>query len=96
MLPRLLPALALLCACASPSPQFFGATRSDVTIDGRRFTVFREDTRVQVIRHGYARAAARPDIPEQMLRAVAQATGCTPIESSFQGDSGERRGRIRC
>lgn len=96
MLPRLLPALALLCACASPSPQFFGASRSDVTIDGRSFTVFREDTRVQVIRHGYARAAARPDIPEQMLRAVAQATGCTPIESSFQGDSGERRGRIRC
>lgn len=96
MLLRLLPALALLCACASPSPQFFGATRSDVTIDGRSFTVFREDTRVQVIRHGYARASARPDIPAQMLRAVAQATGCTPIETSFQGDSGERRGRIRC
>ncbi len=96
MLPRLLPALALLCACASPSPQFFGAVRSDVTVDGRSFTVFREDTRVQVIRHGYAHAAARRDIPAQMLRAVAQATGCTPIETSFQGDSGERRGRIRC
>jgi hypothetical protein len=93
---RLLPAFALLCACASPSPQFFGAVRSDVTVDGRSFTVFREDTRVQVIRHGYARAAPRRDIPAQMLRAVAQATGCTPIKTSFQGDSGERRGRIRC
>lgn len=96
MFPRSLTALAVLCACASPSPQFFGATRSDVTVDGRSFTVFREDTRVQVIRHGNARAAARADIPAQMLRAVAQATGCTPIETSFQGDSGERRGRIRC
>lgn len=96
MFPRSLTALAVLCACASPSPQFFGATRSDVTVDGRSFTVFREDTRVQVIRHGYARAAARADIPAQMLRAVAQATGCAPIETSFQGDSGERRGRIRC
>jgi hypothetical protein len=96
MFPRLLPALALLCACASPSPQFFNASRQDVVIDGRSFTVFRKDNRVQVIRHGYARSAERPDIPAQMLRAAAQATGCTPIETSFQGDSGERRGRIRC
>jgi hypothetical protein len=96
MFPRLLPALALLCACASPSPQFFNASRQDIVIDGRSFTVFRKDTRVQVIRHGYARSDERPDIPAQMLRAVAQATGCTPIETSFQGDSGERRGRIRC
>lgn len=96
MFPRLLPALALLCACASPSPQFLNASRQDVVIDGRRFTVFRKDTRVQVIRHGYARSDERPDIPAQMLRAAAQATGCTPIETSFQGDSGERRGRIRC
>jgi hypothetical protein len=92
----MLPALALLAACASPSPQFFGAARQDITIDGRRFTVLRADSRVQVIRHGHADRNARADIPDQMLRAVAQATGCTPIATSFQGDSGERRGRIRC
>ena len=65
-------------------------------IDGRSFTVLLKDTRAQVIRHGYARASDRPGIPAQMLRAVALATGCTPIETSFQGDSGERRGRVRC
>lgn len=95
------PALAfllalLVSACASPSPEFFGATRTAVTIDGRDFTVFRSDTRVQVIRHGYAGPAAQRDIPDQMLRAVIVATGCRPVAASFQGDSGERRGRITC
>lgn len=93
---RLLPLIALLAACASPSPPFFGAARHEVTVDGRRFTVFHDASRAQVIRHGYAPAAARAEIPAQMLRAVARATGCTPVTDSFQGDSGERRGRIRC
>lgn len=96
MFNRLLPTLAVLCACASPSPQFFGAQEQAVTVDGRQFTVFRKGTRVQVIRHGYAGPSARRDIPDQMLRAVALATRCTPVASSFQGDSGERRGRVTC
>lgn len=89
--------LLLIAACgASPAPEFFGATRHEVQIDGRSFTVLRKENRVEVIRLGYARPAERAAIPEQMLRAVATATGCTPVEASFQGDSGERRGRIRC
>jgi hypothetical protein len=51
---------------------------------------------VQVIRHGYAGRSARQDIADQMMRAVGQATGCTPLTSSFQGDSGEMRGRVKC
>lgn len=86
----------LLCGCASPSPEFFGATKTEVTVEGRAFTVFRNDRRVQVIRHGYAGTAARREIPAQMMLAVAQATGCRPISESFVGDSGERRGRISC
>lgn len=85
-----------LAACASPSPEFFGATKTNTIIDGRAFTVFRRDSRVQVIRHGYAGLAEQRAIPEQMLRAVEQATGCKAVVESFQGDSGERRGRIAC
>lgn len=96
MFPRFLIPIALLCGCASPSPQFFGASGQAITVENRSFTVFRKDTQVQVVRHGYAGPAARDDIPAQMLRAVAQATGCTPIETSFQGDGGVRQGRIRC
>ena len=93
---RLIAALVLLTACASPSPQFMSATRHDVVVDGRSFAVFRDANRVQVIRLGYASPADRRDIPAQMLHATALATGCTPVPTSFQGDSGERRGRIRC
>lgn len=88
--------LALTACAASPSPTFFGATAQSTTVAGRSFTIYREENRVQVIRHGWADAKARDDIPEQMLIAVAQATGCTPIADSFIGDSGERRGRIKC
>ena len=94
---RALAALLLLTACtASPSPRFFDAQRSDVVVEGRSYTVFREGNRAQVIRLGYATPAQRKDIPAQMMRAVALATGCTPVATSFQGDSGERRGRITC
>ncbi|MEN9409283.1 MAG: hypothetical protein RL216_1257 [Pseudomonadota bacterium] len=92
----LLTLLLLLAACASPSPQFFDAQRSDVVVQGRSYIVFRDANRVQVIRLGYATPTQRRDIPAQMLRAVTLATGCTPIAASFQGDSGERRGRITC
>ena len=94
---RALAALLLLTACtASPAPRFFDAQRSDVVVEGRSYAVFRQGNRAQVIRLGYATPAQRKDIPEQMLRAVALATGCTPVATSFQGDSGERRGRITC
>ncbi len=96
MFQRLLPVLAVLSACASPSPQFFGAAKHEVVVDGRQFTVFQDQNRVQVIRHGYAGRSARQDIADQMMRAVGQATGCTPLTSSFQGDSGEMRGRVKC
>lgn len=88
--------LLLLAACASPAPEFFGAARTEVTVEGRSFTIFREKNRVQVIRHGHAGPAERRAIPDLMLVAVHRATGCMPVASSFQGDSGERRGRISC
>lgn len=87
----------LLAACgASPSPTFFGATAQTTTVAGRDYTVLRKENRVQVIRHGWASPRDRDRVPEQMLIAVAQVTGCTPVVASFQGDSGERRGRITC
>lgn len=96
-LPCLLMCIVALVACgASPSPQFFNATRSDVVVEGRSFAVFHRDNRAQVIRLGYASPAERALVPAQMLRAVALATGCTPVAASFVGDSGERRGRLRC
>ncbi len=43
--------LVILAGCgASPAPQFFGAARYDLTLEGIRFTVFLKDDRAEVIR----------------------------------------------
>ncbi len=89
--------LPLLAACgASPAPEFFNAKRTDVTRDGRQYTVFQTDKRVEVIRLGYARRGEHQAIRAQMIALIPEVTGCTLKDSSLQGDSGEMRGSIRC
>ncbi len=94
---KILIPLLLLTACgASPAPEFFDAKRVDVTRDGRQYTVFYTEKRVEVIRKGYAQAKDRPAIRAQMVDLIAEVTGCTLADASLAGDSGELRGTIRC
>jgi hypothetical protein len=90
----------LLAACASPAPEFFGATRSEVTLDGIRFVVLRKDDRAEVIRLGYLTRAERRPVPALMERAVTQATGCTvrpgTVRTGIPGDTGEARMSLDC
>jgi len=89
--------LLLLAACgAQPAPEFFGATRSDVTRQGRHYTVFQTEKRVEVIRLGRAANGEHQAIRAAMIDLIPEVTGCKLIESSLQGDSGEMRGSIRC
>ncbi len=89
--------LLLVCACgASPAPEFFDAKRVDITRDGRQYTVFYTESRVEVIRKGYAKAADRAAVRAQMVDLIAEVTGCTLSEASLVGDSAEVRGTIRC
>ncbi len=89
--------LGLLTACgAQPAPEFFAAKRADVTRDGRSYTVFYTDKRVEVIRLGYAARGSHQAIRATMIDLIPQVTGCKLTESSLQGDSGEMRGSIRC
>lgn len=89
--------LLLLAACgAQPAPEFFAAQRSDVTRDGRQYTVFHTQKRVEVIRLGYARRGAHQAIRAQMIALIPEVTGCKLRESTLQGDSGEMRGSITC
>ena len=93
---RLIP-LILLAGCgAQPAPEFFGATRADVTRDGRQYTVFYTDKRVEVIRLGYAARGEHQGIRATMIDLIPQVTDCKLSEKSLQGDSGEMRGSIRC
>ena len=93
---RLIPLLLLAACGAQPAPEFFGATRTDVARDGRQYTVFYTDKRVEVIRLGYAARGEHQGIRATMIDLIPQVTGCKLSEKSLQGDSGEMRGSIRC
>jgi hypothetical protein len=89
--------ILLLSACgAQPAPEFFGAKRVDTSVNGRNYTVFFTDKRVEVIRLGYAVRGEHAGIRADMINLILPATGCRLIASSLRGDSGEMRGSIRC
>jgi hypothetical protein len=92
---RLFPLILMACG-AQPAPEFFGATRTDVMRNGRQYTVFHTESRVEVIRLGYARNGEHQEIRAEMIPLIPEVTGCKLNEASLQGDSGEMRGSIRC
>ena len=92
----LIPLLFLAACGAQPAPEFLGATRTDVTRDGRQYTVYHTEKRVEVIRLGYARNGEHQAIRATMIALIPDVTGCTLTASTLKGDSGEMRGAIRC
>ena len=92
----LVPLLFLAACGASPAPEFLGATRTDVNLNGRDYTVFQKGERVEVIRLGYAARGEHQAIRATMIALIPEVTGCKIYEKSLQGDSGEMRGTIRC
>jgi hypothetical protein len=86
----------LLSACVSPAPEFFGATRTEVTVSGRDYVVLQKGERVEVIRLGYAHRGEHQAIRATMIELIPTVTGCTLRESTLTGDSGEMRGSINC
>ena len=93
---RVVPLLFLAACGAQPAPEFFHASRADVTRGGRQYTVFYTDARVEVIRLGTARNGEHQGIRAEMIDLIPEVTGCKLIAKSLQGDSGEMRGSIRC
>ena len=92
----LVPLLFLAACGASPAPEFLGATRTDVNLNGRDYTVFQNGERVEVIRLGYAARGEHQAIRATMIALIREVTGCKLYEKSLQGDSGEMRGSLRC
>ncbi len=92
--------LLLLSACASPAPEFIGATRTKVTRGGIDFVVFHAGSRAEVVRMGYLSRSARAPVPGLMAEAAAAASGCRVIANSMKtgipGDTGEARFGLDC
>jgi hypothetical protein len=89
--------LLVLAGCgAQPSPLMLGAARTEVSRDGRDYVVLQKEERVEVVRLGFAGPRAHAAIRETMLALVPEVTGCTPVDGSWQGDSGLMRGKVRC
>lgn len=85
----------MLAGCgAQATPAMWGAARTDLVRDGRSYTVFRKDNRVEVIRLGWASPGEHAAIRATMMALIPEVTGCKLAESSVQGDSGEMRGRL--
>lgn len=94
---RFLLILLFIASCgASPAPEFFGAKRVDVTQDGRAYTVFYTDKRVEVIRLGSAKSGEHQAIRATMIELIPNVTGCRLSDRSVTGDSGEMRGSLLC
>ena len=93
---RLLPLFFLAACGAQPTPVMFGAERVEVTRDGRQYVIFTKENAVEIIRLGYATRGEHAAIRAQMLALIPEVTGCTLIDTSATGDSGEIRARIRC
>jgi hypothetical protein len=93
---QLIPLIFLAACGASPAPEFMGGTRSDVTVNGRDYTIFQKDERVEVIRLGYAKRGEHQEIRATMIELIPEVTGCRLRESTLEGDSGEMRGSLSC
>jgi hypothetical protein len=97
---RSLVALLFIAACASPAPQFFGATRHEMTLGGIDFVVFSKGSRAEVVRMGYLSRAERAPVPGLMVQAAEQTTGCRVVPGSMvtglPGDTGEARFDLNC
>lgn len=92
----LVPLLFLIACGASPAPEFLGAKRTDVTLNGRDYTVFHKGERVEVIRLGHAQRGEHQQIRVTMIELIPRVTGCKLRENTLTGDSGEMRGSLNC
>ena len=93
--------LLILAGCgAQPAPQFFGATRHEITLGGINFVVFQKDKYAEVVRLGYLTRAERVPVADLMAQAAERTTGCKVVPGSMvtglPGDTGEAKFRLTC
>lgn len=62
----------------------------------RKYSVFIEEDRVQVIRTGFVPQRKLHLIPDEMVSAIENVTGCAVKKNTLLGDDALRTGKIIC
>ena len=86
----------VLFACDSPSPWMRAATAHKAEAGGHHFTVWRQDDRVEIIRHGMAARADQAGLRALMAQVARDTTGCRLRPASVSGDTGVLRAQLIC
>lgn len=80
-------------ACdASPAVHMRGIEPQRVRVGAHDYALYRDGTRFEIIRYGYAPRDTQAEVRRTMLLVVHELTGCIPDVDT--GDSGEMRGRL--
>lgn len=85
-----------LAGCNSPSPRFMDSPHQDVTLEGSRFSVWRDGDRVEVIRIS---PEALPRLSVVLARAevaIERTTGCRVWSGTLKGDQSVVTARLAC
>lgn len=100
----LVPVAVVLCVlmgcAATPGRLYLGLEPVVVQIEGREYRVWSRRSgsggQVQVVRMGYVPRHGHGTIQAAMVAAAEQATGCSVVPASAEGDTGVLNARIRC
>lgn len=93
---RLLFLVLLLAGCSSPSLKFMNIEPVRVSVEGSIYDVYSNGSEVQAIRVNRELLPSKAKAIVRMVMAIEQATGCTVVPTSVDGDQALVKAKIRC
>ncbi len=88
--------VALLTACASPSPEYMRAPRQELVVGPHEITVFYLPDRAQAVRTSFAGKAEKKTAIAAMVVAIEQVSRCKVRRNSVKGDVSLINVRLKC
>lgn len=88
----------MVSGCTSPSPKFFGAPRTDLTVENSRFRVFHYpgSPEVEVHRLSFEARPGWSATQAKAARAIEIVTGCQLRDGSLAGDPAIITAEVDC
>ena len=100
LMPLALVSFVMTGCATSPGRLYLGLEPVVVSVEGREYRVWARRSgrggQVQVVRMGYVPRHRHGGIQAAMVGAAEQATGCSVVPASVEGDTGVINARVRC